>query len=136
MEKGVGNYAGAGHPPLLLWRESSGSVIEIIENGLLLGPFKHSTYSAASLSLEGGDRIILYTDGIVEATNSCDEELGLNRFKGMLEGNHALSADSFADTMVDYVLRWSEKFSGPSQSDDITLLTIDFKADSVGKYDS
>jgi sigma-B regulation protein RsbU (phosphoserine phosphatase) len=136
LEKGVGTYAGAGHPPLLLWRKSSGSVIEILENGLFLGPFDHSTYSAVSLPLEGGDRIILYTDGIVEATNSSGEELGLDRFKGMLEAKRALPANAVADTLLDDVLRWSEKVSGPSQSDDITLLAIDFKGASVAKYDS
>ena len=67
LEKSIVNYAGAGHPPLLLWRRSSGRVSEVLENGFFLGPFHNSTYSAVPLSLEDGDRIILYTDGIVEA---------------------------------------------------------------------
>jgi serine phosphatase RsbU (regulator of sigma subunit) len=127
LEKSAGNYAGAGHPPLLLWRKSSGSITEVLENGLFLGPFHDSTYSAVPLLFEGGDRIILYTDGIVEATDSSGEELGLDRFKGMLEEKHALPADAFADTLLDGVARWSEKVLEPSQSDDITLLAIDFK---------
>ncbi|HEY6290017.1 MAG TPA: SpoIIE family protein phosphatase [Terriglobia bacterium] len=136
LQKGVGNYAGAGHPPLLVWRETPGSVSEVLENGLVLGLLDDSAYSSVPVSLEGGDRIVLYTDGIVEATNSSGEELGLSRFKGMLEEKRELSADAFADTMVDGVLRWSEKISGPSQSDDITLLAIDFKDASLAKYDS
>jgi len=47
---------------------------------------------------------------IVEA----GEELGLDRFKGMLEEKRALPANAFADTLLDDVLRWSEKISGPS----------------------
>jgi len=127
LERGVGNYAGAGHPPLLLWRKSSGSVCEVLENGIFLGPFDNSTYRAVPLSIEGGDRIILYTDGIVEATDSTGEELGLDRFKGMLKEKHALPADAFADNLLDGVARWSEKISGLGQSDDITLLAIDVK---------
>jgi serine phosphatase RsbU (regulator of sigma subunit) len=84
LEKRAVNYAGAGHPPVL-WRKSSGSVTEVLENGFFLGPFHDSTYSAVPLSLEGGDRVILYTDGIVEAKNSSGEEFGMDRFKGMVE---------------------------------------------------
>jgi len=131
LEKSAVNYAGAGHPPLLVWRKSSGKVTEVLENGIFLGPFHNSTYSAVPLSLEVGDRIILYTDGIVEAGNSSGEEFGMDRFKGMVEENHALPADQFADTLLDGVAHWSEKISGPSQSDDITLLAIDFKGATV-----
>jgi phosphoserine phosphatase RsbU/P len=127
LENSVVSYAGAGHPPLLLWRKNSGSVAEVLENGIFLGPFHDSSYSAVPLSLEAGDRIILYTDGIVEARNSSGEEFGMDRFKGMVEENHALPADRFADAVLDRVAHWSEKISGPSQSDDITLLAIDFK---------
>jgi phosphoserine phosphatase RsbU/P len=127
LEKCVLNYAGAGHPPLLVWRKSSASVAEVLENGIFLGPFHDSTYSAIPLSLEAGDRIILYTDGIVEAKDSSGGEFGMDRFKGMVEEHHALPADRFADTLLEGVARWSETISGPSQSDDITLVAIDFK---------
>ena len=127
LEKSIVNYAGAGHPPLLLWRRSSGRVSEVLENGFFLGPFHNSTYSAVPLSLEDGDRIILYTDGIVEAKDSSREEFGMDRLKEMVEANHALPADQFVDALLDGVARWSEKISGPSQSDDITLLAIDFQ---------
>jgi serine phosphatase RsbU (regulator of sigma subunit) len=133
LEKGAGHYAGAGHPPLLLWRKSTGSVAEVLENGLSLGLSNSSTYSAVQVSLEGGDKIILYTDGIVEATNSSEEEFGMGRFKEVVEEHHALPADRFADTLLDGVARWSEKISGSGQSDDITLLAIDFQGAYVGK---
>jgi phosphoserine phosphatase RsbU/P len=127
LENSIVNYAGAGHPPLLVWRKSSGSVTEVLESGLYLGPFHDSTYSAVPLSLGGGDRIILYTDGIVEARNSSGEEFGMDRFKGMVEENHALPPGRFADTLLDGIARWSGTVSGQSQSDDITLLAIDFQ---------
>jgi phosphoserine phosphatase RsbU/P len=127
LDKSVVSYAGAGHPPLLLWRKNSRSVAEVLENGIFLGPFHDSSYSAVPLSLEAGDRIILYTDGIVEAKDSSGEEFGMDRFKGMVENYHALPADRFADAVLEGVAHWSEKISEASQSDDITLLAIDFK---------
>ena len=57
----------------------------------------------------------------------------MDRLKEMVEANHALPADQFVDALLDGVARWSEKISGPSQSDDITLLAIDFKGAQVGK---
>src|SRR5499425_1421540 len=58
LEKSTVNYAGAAHPPLLLWRKKSGTATEVLENGFLLGLFADSTYSAITLPLERGDRII------------------------------------------------------------------------------
>jgi phosphoserine phosphatase RsbU/P len=133
LENDVVNYAGAGHPPLLFWRKSSRSLEEVLENGPILGPFDDPTYSAVSLSLAGGDRMILYTDGIFEAMNSSGEEFGMDRFKAMVQKNHALPPDRFADALLDGVVRWSEKICGPSQTDDITLLTIDFRGAHVGE---
>ena len=127
LEKSSVNYAGAGHPPMLVWRKSSRSVFEVLENGIFLGPFHDSTYSAVPLSVESGDKIILYTDGIVEARNSSGEEFGMDRFKGMVQNYHTLQANRFADAVLDGVACWSETISGPSQSDDITLLAIDFE---------
>ena len=59
-------YAGAGHPPLLLWRASTGRVSEVLENGLLLGLFPDATYSVAEVRMELGDKAVLFTDGVVE----------------------------------------------------------------------
>jgi CheY-like chemotaxis protein len=127
LEKGTANYAGAAHPPLLLWRKKSGSTAEVLENGLMLGPSPHSTYSQITWPLEGGDRIVLFTDGIVEARNPSGEEFGMNRLKRFVEQNHALPTDRFGDALLDGLRHWSGHSCGEAQSDDITLLAVDFK---------
>jgi serine phosphatase RsbU (regulator of sigma subunit) len=65
LEKNSISYAGAGHPPLLLWRQSSGNACEVLENGLLLGLIPEATYSAVELPVKAGDKAVLYTDGIL-----------------------------------------------------------------------
>jgi phosphoserine phosphatase RsbU/P len=70
-------YSAAAHPPMLLLR--SGQVIEVIENGLMLAAFANATYSTAVHQLHSGDRLLLYTDGILEAANPAGEELGPQR---------------------------------------------------------
>jgi serine phosphatase RsbU (regulator of sigma subunit) len=125
-EKGSMSYAGAGHPPLLLWRGSTGSTSEVSENGLILGHFPEETYSVVQVQVEPGDRAILYTDGILEASNPSQEMFGTDRFKRFLEANHDLGADQLADSLLDELSRWSERTTGQAQQDDITLLTIHF----------
>jgi phosphoserine phosphatase RsbU/P len=128
MEERFLSYAGAGHPPLLLWRKSTGAAREVEENGLLLGQFPEETYAAIKLPLEVGDRSVLYTDGIPECRNPSQEEFGTGRFLDFMERNHHLEANQFADALMDGLSRWSEHPPGQGQRDDITLLTIDCRA--------
>lgn len=124
LEIGSVNYAGAGHPPLLLWRPTIGNVVELVENGLMLGPFSDSQYSSVSLPLEQGNRMFLFTDGIVETKNLSDNEFGIDRLKQILESKHNLSVNCLADEALNALSGWSETAIGSGQSDDITLLTI------------
>jgi len=126
MEKNSMSYAGAGHPPLLLWRRATGSASEISENGLLLGHFPEETYSAVQVLVEPGDKAVLYTDGILETSNISQEMLGVDRFRRFLEANHDLGADQLADSLLDELSRWSGHPTGEGQQDDITLLAVNF----------
>ena len=128
MEKNSITYAGAGHPPLLLWRGLIGSASEFSENGLLLGHFPEETYSVVRVPLEPGDRAVLYTDGILETMNPLDQEFGVDLFKQFLERNHSLGAELLANALLDELSRWSGHPTGEGQRDDITLLSIDFRS--------
>jgi sigma-B regulation protein RsbU (phosphoserine phosphatase) len=128
MERNVITYAGAGHPPMLLWRCSEGSASEVCENGMVLGPFADEAYTAVQLPVGPGDVVVLYTDGITEARNSSQEEFGTERIQRFLESNQSLPADKFADTLLVEVTRWSERHTGQAQGDDITLLAVHFKS--------
>ena len=128
MEKSILRYGGAGHPPLLFWRTSEQSASEVVENGLLLGMFPEATYSSVEVPLESGDKAILYTDGILEARSSSEQEFGADLLKGFLESNHHLQAATFADSLLDELWGWSDHPKGDGQEDDITLLVIDFQS--------
>jgi serine phosphatase RsbU (regulator of sigma subunit) len=126
MQENSISYAGAGHPPLLLWRGSTGSASEVCENGLLLGHFPEETYSVVQVPVEPGDRAVLYTDGILETMNSSNQEFGVVLFKQFLERNHSLGAELLADALLDELSRWSGHAKGENQQDDITLLAVNF----------
>jgi sigma-B regulation protein RsbU (phosphoserine phosphatase) len=113
-------YAAAGHPPMLLLRE--GRVSRVEENGLVLALISSAGYSSTTLPLFKGDRLLLYTDGIVEAANANEEEFGPERLSRLLETSISMSAEEVASLIQDTVTRWS-----PSQSDDLTVLVCDYK---------
>jgi phosphoserine phosphatase RsbU/P len=127
MQKRTLTYAGAGHPPLLLWGGPSQSVRSVVENGLFLGKFPQATYSSAELQLAPGDWILLYTDGIPETTNSADEEFGAAHFKQFLEADTSATAGSFIDGLLTELARWSGRRSGEDLNDDITAVAVHVK---------
>jgi PAS domain S-box-containing protein len=122
------SYAGAAHPPLLWWHAKTQHASECLANGLMLGPFRDSTYSAMTFAWEKEDEIILVTDGILEARDSSGDQFGMDRLRTTIESNHALSANAFADALLAGLSTWSETTIGPGQTDDITLIVLGFQA--------
>jgi sigma-B regulation protein RsbU (phosphoserine phosphatase) len=119
-------YAGAGHPPLLVWRAREQKVETMEENGLMLGIFPEGTYKSMTAALEPGDRFVLYTDGVTEAPSPMNEEFGMERFKDFLAQNAARPAQEFCDAMVEKIAAWCGN-SGKEQHDDLTLIVVDYK---------
>ncbi|HMC32651.1 MAG TPA: PP2C family protein-serine/threonine phosphatase [Candidatus Angelobacter sp.] len=128
VEKRELSYAGAGHPPLLVWRAAERRVESIEENGLFLGAFPGCRYTAVKSSFLPGDRCLLYTDGIIEAPNSANEEFGSVRLEEFLAANAALSAKGFCDAMVQRLSSWCGSSRAHEPHDDLTMVVIDFKA--------
>jgi sigma-B regulation protein RsbU (phosphoserine phosphatase) len=119
-QRGQFSYAGAGHPPMLVLR--SGQVFQIEENGLILAFLPTAAYRSTTQPLLRGDRILLYTDGILEATNAGGEEFGYDRLTRLLEESGSKTVEQAADLILSTVAGWSS-----SQSDDLTLIVCDYK---------
>jgi len=124
MEKRTLSYAGAGHPPLLLWGAAPPGVRDVTENGLFLGMFDSATYSSVKVPLAPGDRGLLYTDGISETNNPEGAEFGSERFRQFLEAQKNGSANQLADGLLEELARWSARGEGEDLDDDITMVTI------------
>jgi phosphoserine phosphatase RsbU/P len=113
-------YAAAGHPPMLLLRDAQ--VFRIEENGLVLALLSSAVYTSTKQPLLRGDRLLLYTDGIIEAANAGGEEFGYERVGSLLQASAKMAAEEAADLIVNTVSGWSS-----SQSDDLTLIVCDYK---------
>lgn len=128
VEKRRALYAGAAHPPLLLWRKATQKLTEIHENGLLLGFRSNGQYSNVAVDLQPGDRILLYTDGITEATNASAEFFGENRLKEFIRSHEYLPANHFADSLLQDLAVWSAAGTMKTQTDDLTLIVVDVES--------
>jgi serine phosphatase RsbU (regulator of sigma subunit) len=122
--KRILRYAGAGHPPLLLWSSSSATVRDIAENGLFLGKFDFATYSSVEIPIAPGDWGLLYTDGVSETTNAAQVEFGTERFREFLQGERNTSATQLADRLLLELSRWSGRSQNEDLTDDITLVAL------------
>jgi hypothetical protein len=120
-------YAGAGHPPLFLWRGSEQKIYDYREKGIILGQFEDAQYQNIDLDLKSGDRFILYTDGIIEATNAAGERFGWDLFKEFITSHASLSVGQFADNLIQRITGWSGKNSQEMLDDDLTLVIADFE---------
>ncbi len=112
-------YSAAAHPPMLLLR--NGEIIPIEENGLMLAAFSFATYSTVEHPLESGDRLILYTDGVLEAASATGEEFGPQRLSVLLQSSARLSAEEAADHIISSLQTWSH-----TPNDDLTILICDY----------
>lgn len=128
LEKSVLRYSAAAHPPLLLFSHAASKVREIEENGLMLGMFPEAAYSSVQIRISPGDRCLLYTDGVFEATNAAQEAFGKSRCEELLKTHHDIPAVRFADALVDSIASFSGSNLARAQEDDITLLVLDFQS--------
>ncbi len=120
---GTLRYINAGHLPPILFKKSG---IEYLEKGgPVLGAFRElpgfSGYEVGETRLDPGDRLVCYTDGVIEAANHKGEEYGLKRLEKLVLSRRALSSRQlFSAIMGD-----TEKFAGDLMpNDDRTLIII------------
>ncbi len=122
LERRTLTYAGAGHPPLMLWGGEGVRAVE--ENGLFLGKFSFATYSSVELPLTAGGWILLYSDGIPETSNRSEVEFGTERFREFLGSDDSGSADQFAERLLQAVDAWAARDPGQEADDDVTLVAV------------
>jgi phosphoserine phosphatase RsbU/P len=113
------DYVNAGHnAPIVIHRD--GSHERLKEGGGVLGVFQMQTYAAGARQLEAGDRVVLFTDGVTEASDAENEEYGESRLLRLLEENHSASAVE----LQRKILTAAGEFCRGQWRDDATLIVI------------
>lgn len=117
---GTIEYVNAGHTPPLWLR--NGDVHELTESDLLLGVIPSAQFSNRTLTLQPGDSLILYTDGVTEARGADDHDLGSATIAKALAPLHGQKADVIAQNVNDTVL--AHVGDAENLDDDVTLLVV------------
>jgi sigma-B regulation protein RsbU (phosphoserine phosphatase) len=123
----VVRYLNAGHNPGFLLR-AAGRVDELPSGGVPLGLLPGSRYQMRETSLEPGDLLCIYSDGITEAESPADEEYGNDRLIDALRRHRAAPLAEVLDAIRGEV---GEHGQGRPQGDDQTLVLIRRDAESV-----
>jgi len=78
-----------------------------------------------------GDRMLLFTDGLIETRNRTGEEFGEGRVEGLLGVLASEPAERAADRLIEELYAWSGKSQSTSFDDDLTLIIVDFQGELV-----
>ena len=117
---GILTYINAGHNPPVL-RRASGAIERLTSGGLPLGIRAEGSYESATVSLQAGDWLVIFTDGLVEALNERQEEYGEQRMLNVLEGGTAETPSELLRRMMSDL----DLFVGATpQHDDVTCLLL------------
>jgi sigma-B regulation protein RsbU (phosphoserine phosphatase) len=116
---GTIEFANAGHvPPLVI----SGSEVSMLKStDMVVGLFPSATYRTQTLTLGPGDSLVLFTDGITEATDKNDCELGFDPVVSAVKTMHRADAESVVQVVEETV---SNFVGDATMIDDATLLVI------------
>jgi len=121
--RGTLAYANAGHPAPVLIRPDGG-VRRLKRGGPVLGVVAEADYEEGLLALSRGDRLVLVTDGITEATSRTDAELGDEGLIAGLRETRTLAAAEAAPR----VLELAGRFAAEGLADDATVVVVDVTA--------
>jgi len=113
-------YINAGHNDPIL-RRQSGVIERLAIGGLPLGIIEDAPYQSGEVTIQPGDWLALFTDGVIEAENSAQQEYGEQRFLAMLHSGVMLAPAMLLNSiMIDL-----DRFVGNApQHDDITCMLL------------
>jgi phosphoserine phosphatase RsbU/P len=118
-------FSRAGHNPLLYFNSKEGTLHEFTPQGLGLGMAGEKIFGASiqeqCITLNRNDLLIMFTDGIVEATNGSDDFYGDERLQSIIRTHNKLGAKDLMQRILEDLERFSES---ADQHDDMTMLVI------------
>jgi serine phosphatase RsbU (regulator of sigma subunit) len=123
LADGVIRFCNAGHNPPIL-ASAFGGVTRLDTGGAVVGVFDSATYDSGRASVADGDRLLLFTDGLVEAGSSASREYGDEHLVETLVRHRSLGADELLDQVFGDVHQWA----GRRLDDDATAVALAFDA--------
>ena len=117
LGSGAVTYASAGHPPALLC--SATNTVELEPTGPIVGPFA-GPWESASAQMDAGDRLAVYTDGLIEVRDDDGSEFGVRRLSDLVREAAPDEAEAIVKRCVDEVTSYAPE----RLRDDITIALL------------
>ncbi|MBL8018258.1 MAG: SpoIIE family protein phosphatase [Leptospirales bacterium] len=114
-------YANAGHPPLIYLTKDQ-PPRRVRPQGRILGVFPDPGLDVEIKSIYPGDRLVFYTDGVIEAAAPGGEEFGLERLEEQVVACRSQSGEEFCNTLLKIIRSWE---STASRADDLSIVVVD-----------
>ncbi|MBT3448903.1 MAG: SpoIIE family protein phosphatase [Bacteroidetes Order II. Incertae sedis bacterium] len=114
-------YVNAGHNPPTLVR-ADGSIELLEEGGLLLGVLAGMPYESGTVTLNPGDVLAMFTDGVTEAMSPEGEEWGEERLEPLLASIRTKTAEAILDDVHEAIKEFTH--NAPILSDDLTMIVL------------
>jgi serine phosphatase RsbU (regulator of sigma subunit)/CheY-like chemotaxis protein len=130
LRTGILQYCDGGHEPPFLIRRGSKPLLIEKQGGMALGVDANFPYRSATIQLDPGDTLFLYTDGVNEARNGDGKLFKTGGIEAALAVNDTTSCELLCDTVMK---RLGQFVHGAPQSDDITMLAVTFRGHAEGK---
>ncbi len=119
LETGRMRYVNCGHPPAFVVRKENGEIEKLTRTGLALGMMNTVQFTQGLSTLNVGDSLIVYSDGITEAMNSTEEMYEEERLTQLLTTTLGLDTSH----MMEAILKSVSEFIGQAeQSDDVSII--------------
>ncbi len=117
-------YSNYGHPPQILLQSKENSIVLMQPQTFLMGiGMDVSSIHNNDIAFTRGDRLILFTDGIIEARDPDKQEFGSKRLEDFVQDNNNLDVEAFNGSLIKRL----DDFQSGIQDDDIFLLSIQTK---------
>ncbi|MBU1063479.1 SpoIIE family protein phosphatase [bacterium] len=120
--------ADAGHCPLYIWRRKDKEMIRVKPKGMIIGFLPVINCPIEETKLKDGDRLVMYTDGIVEAANPEGELFNDDRLINLISTHQDVAPEEFIDIVVAELKKWVGE-DKKTFEDDLTMVVMD-----IGKY--
>lgn len=117
-------YTCGGHPPAYVIRCETEEILALDTEGMAVGMFPSilAEYEEKQIQLIPGDKVLFYTDAIIEVVNEENQQFGFNNFKNFLKQSSHLPIQKLLDEIYQYGFEYSN-FQG--FGDDITLVGLE-----------
>ncbi len=112
-------YVNCGHPPPIFF--GNNSIHELTRGGLILGPYPKAKYERGFVFFEKGNIVVMYTDGVTEATNTVGVEFGTERLTEIVKSNQNASCKELVEMIFEDIKQFTE---GYPATDDRTLFIV------------